>query len=72
MILPLEAAWEVHEVLTTLGVPYAVIGGIAVQVFDRARSGQAVLTLTGVVAWCSIGVNFQPSALSIPKERRKR
>jgi len=32
-----EAAWEVHKVLTDLGIPYAIIGGIAVQHWGEAR-----------------------------------
>jgi hypothetical protein len=32
-----EAAWEVHQVLTQLGLPYAIIGGIAVQEWGDPR-----------------------------------
>lgn len=32
-----EAAWEVHQVLTELGLPYAIIGGIAVQEWGEPR-----------------------------------
>lgn len=36
------AAWEVHRVLTDLEVPYAIIGGIAVQYWGEARFTQDV------------------------------
>lgn len=32
-----EAAWEVHQVLTNLGFPYAIIGGMAVQEWGDPR-----------------------------------
>lgn len=32
-----QAAWEVHEFLTKLGVPYAFIGGTAVQFWGEPR-----------------------------------
>ena len=35
-----EAAWEVHQVLEDLGIPYAIIGGIAVQYWGEARFTQ--------------------------------
>ena len=37
MIPPLEAAWEVHQFLSQLGVRYAIIGGIAVQFWGEPR-----------------------------------
>lgn len=37
MIPPLEAAWEVHGVLTKLGFPYVLIGGLAVQYWGEPR-----------------------------------
>lgn len=37
MIPVLEAAWEVHEFLTRIGVPYAIIGGFAVQYWGEPR-----------------------------------
>jgi len=32
-----EAAWELHQFLTSLGIPYAIIGGIAVQFWGEPR-----------------------------------
>ena len=37
-----RAAWEVHEFLVGLGVPYAVIGGMAVQHWGEPRFTQDV------------------------------
>jgi hypothetical protein len=37
-----EAAWEIHIFLTELGVPYAIIGGMAVQYWGEPRSTQDV------------------------------
>lgn len=31
------AAWEVHQILTELDIPYAIIGGLAVQNWGEAR-----------------------------------
>ena len=36
------AAWELHQFLTSLGIPYAIIGGIAVQVWGEPRLTQDV------------------------------
>jgi len=33
----LEAAWELHQFLTRAGIPYGIIGGIAVQFWGRPR-----------------------------------
>ncbi len=37
MIPPLGAAWEVHDFLTRLGLPYVLIGGLAVQYWGEPR-----------------------------------
>jgi hypothetical protein len=37
MIRPLEAAWEFHEFLTAQGIPYVIIGGLAVQYWGQPR-----------------------------------
>ena len=37
MIRPLESAWEVGQFFTDHGIRYAVIGGLAVQVWGEAR-----------------------------------
>jgi hypothetical protein len=37
MIPVLEAAWEIHQFLTRLGIQYAVIGGFAVQRWGEPR-----------------------------------
>lgn len=34
---PLEAAWEIHQFLTAQQVPYAIIGGLAVQHWGEPR-----------------------------------
>lgn len=37
MIAPLEAVWEVHGFLAKLGLPYVLIGGLAVQYWGEPR-----------------------------------
>ncbi|MGH2545114.1 MAG: hypothetical protein ACRDIB_20175 [Ardenticatenaceae bacterium] len=37
-----SAAWEVHQFLTALGIPYAIIGGVAVQRWGEPRFTQDV------------------------------
>lgn len=37
MTLNEDAAWEVHQILTELQVPYALIGGLVVQYWGEAR-----------------------------------
>jgi len=37
-VIPLlEAAWELHQFLTDRGIPYAIIGGLAVQYWGQPR-----------------------------------
>ena len=36
------AAWEIHQFFRTLGLPYAVIGGMAVQWWGEPRTTQDV------------------------------
>jgi len=37
-VIPLlEAAWELHQFLTDHGIPYAIIGGLAVQYWGQPR-----------------------------------
>jgi hypothetical protein len=38
MIVNEEAAWEIHQVLSERNIPYAIIGGIAVQYWGEARN----------------------------------
>lgn len=37
MNLQLEAAWQIHRFLTTRRIPYAIIGGLAVQYWGEPR-----------------------------------
>ena len=37
MIEPLEAAWEIHCFMTSHQIPYAIIGGVAVQYWGEPR-----------------------------------
>jgi hypothetical protein len=37
-----EAAWEIHQFLTALDIPYAIIGGLAVQRWGEPRFTQDV------------------------------
>ena len=37
MSLQLEAAWEIHQFLKTRKIPYAIIGGLAVQYWGEPR-----------------------------------
>lgn len=36
------AAWEAHEFFTKLGIPYAIIGGLAVQYWGEPRFTQDI------------------------------
>jgi predicted nucleotidyltransferase len=42
MSLQIEAAWALHQFLSARGIPYAIIGGIAVQRWGRPRFTQDV------------------------------
>jgi len=45
MIEPLEAAWEIHCFMTSHQIPYAIIGGLAVQYWGEPRlTGDVDLT----------------------------
>ncbi len=32
-----EASWELHQFFAELGIPYAIIGGVAVQIWGQPR-----------------------------------
>lgn len=46
-----EAAWQLHQFLSSKGIPYAVIGGIAVQRWGRPRFTEDV----DITVWIEIG-----------------
>jgi len=48
MIDPLEAAWEIHCFMTSHQIPYAIIGGLAVQYWGEPRlTGDVDITAGG-------------------------
>jgi len=57
-----EAAWELHQFLTGRGIPYAIIGGIAVQFWGEPRLTRDVdLTIAAPLdepdRWCAPWLN---------------
>lgn len=49
-----EEAWEVHQILVDLDLPYAIIGGTAVQIWGEPRFTQDLdLTVLAPIETCS-------------------
>jgi predicted nucleotidyltransferase len=60
-----EALWEVHQTLEALGIPYAIIGGLAVQYWGEARFTKDI-DLTMVVPVEEQEARLEALALRLP------